>query len=129
VRTFSVIPIGIVSLLAYVFRTGLFLSSPENFSFGVLYLVLFAISAGALPDFLFYLGVGRLMAIQAGVILLVEPISAAILSSLFKISYLSWLQIVGGALILLSNYFVLLESRSVAPTPRGTQKEDNPKFL
>ncbi len=122
VRTFSIIPIGIVSVLAYVLRTGLFLSSRENFSFGVVYLVLFAIFAGAIPDFLFYLGVERLMAIQAGVILLIEPISAAILSALFKISYLSWVQVAGGALILLSNYFVLLESRSGASALRGAQK-------
>ncbi len=33
VRTFSLIPIGVVSLVAYVFRTGLFLSSSADFSF------------------------------------------------------------------------------------------------
>lgn len=113
VRTFSIIPIGLVSLAAYVFRTGFFLSAPQDFSFGVIYLVLFAIFAGAIPDYLFYRGVEKVLVIQAGVILLIEPISSAIISAVFKISVLSWLQLLGGALILLSNYLVISESAMV----------------
>ena len=113
VRTFSVIPIGVVSLVAYVFRTGLFLSSSADFSFALIYLVLFAVFAGALPDYLFYRGVDKVPVMQAGVILLLEPVSATTLSVILRISVLSWLQLVGGAIILLSNYLVILERKKI----------------
>ncbi|MDG6994927.1 MAG: EamA family transporter [Nitrososphaerota archaeon] len=45
--------------------------------------------------------------VQAGVILLLEPVSAAVLSALLLISNLGIFQLIGGALILLSNYFVI----------------------
>ena len=109
VRTFSVIPIGIVSFGAYFFRAGLFLG-PKVYSSDIVYLVLFAIFAGALPDYLFYRGVEKVLAIQAGVILLLEPVSSAVISVALGITILSWLQIVGGALILFSNYLVIRES-------------------
>ena len=86
VRTFSIIPIGIVALGALIFKTRLFLSSSQDFSFTIVYLILFAIFAGVIPDYLFYRGVGNLQAIQAGVILLLEPVSSAILSEIFHIS-------------------------------------------
>jgi drug/metabolite transporter, DME family len=114
VRAFSIFPIGLVSLVAYLSSSGLFLSSSADFSsLDLSYLVLFAIFAGALPDYLFYLGIAKVPATQAGVILLMEPISAAILSVILKISVLSWLQLAGGSLILLANYFVTLDDDKI----------------
>jgi drug/metabolite transporter (DMT)-like permease len=113
VRTFSVIPVGMISFLAYVFGTRLFVSNSVDFSFNLTYLVLFAILAGALPDYLFYRGVDKVLAAHAGVILLLEPVSAAILSAIIGISVLSWLQLVGGCLILVSNFFVVSETNRI----------------
>lgn len=66
VRTFTIIPIGIVSSLAYALRTRLFLAQTQDFGFVVIYLVLFAIFAGAVPDYLFYRGVEKLPVVQRG---------------------------------------------------------------
>jgi DME family drug/metabolite transporter len=111
VRSFSLIPIGIVSLLAFGLGTRLFLSSPVDFNASLGYLVLFAIFAGAIPDYLFYRGVRKVAAVQAGVILLLEPVSAAVISIVIHIATLNLIQIAGGVLILLSNYFVVIERR------------------
>src|SRR5487761_1848811 len=108
-QTITSIKLGII-VMALI---GVFLLSSADFSFDLIYLVLFAVFAGAIPDYLFYRGVDKVPATQAGVILLLEPVSASILSVILRISVLSWLQLVGGAIILLSNYLVMLERKKV----------------
>ncbi|MCL4518068.1 MAG: DMT family transporter [Thaumarchaeota archaeon] len=83
------------------------LGSPTVIYSNFAYLFVFSIVAGVLPDYLFYRGIEKVQSVQAGVILLLEPVSAAILSAALLISDLGMFQIVGGALILLSNYFVI----------------------
>ena len=83
-----------------------FLANPDAIYRNIIPLFAFALVAGTIPDFLFYSGIERVQALQAGVILLLEPISAVILSVVLLISTPSLVQAAGGALILLSNYFV-----------------------
>ncbi|MDG6997638.1 MAG: EamA family transporter [Nitrososphaerota archaeon] len=71
------------------------------------YLFIFSIVAGVLPDYLFYRGIEKVGPVQAGVILLLEPVSASVLSAFLLISNTGIFQLVGGALILLSNYLVI----------------------
>lgn len=113
VRTFSILPIGLVSLGAYFIEPRSFLG-PQDYTINIVFLALFAVFAGALPDYLFYRGVKNVTATSAGVILLLEPVSSAILSVALRIALLSWLQVVGGVLILISNYFFVLESKKGA---------------
>ncbi len=110
VRGVSLLPIGLVSIVVLLFRPSLFLG-PKVFSFDIIYLVLFAVFAGALPDYLFYRGVEKVLAIQAGVILLLEPVSSTVISVALGISVLYWFQFLGGALIIFSNYLVIRESK------------------
>lgn len=114
VRSVSCLPIGGISFFAFVFGKGLFLGSPGSIYSNLWLLIVFAIFAGTIPDFLFYTGVEKVQPLQAGVILLLEPVSTAVLSAVLLIFSLSTLQILGGALILVSNYLVLRESRSTA---------------
>jgi len=86
-------------------RSG-FLSNSSVLNAGSFFwLFVFAMVAGLLPDFLFYAGIDRVKPLQAGVILLLEPVSSAIISVALSISSLGSVQIGGAALILLSNYF------------------------
>lgn len=87
-------------------RADLF-GNPFTIYSNISYLFAFAIIAGLLPDYLFYKGVETVSSIQAGVILLLEPISAALLSVLLMISSLGPLELIGAGLILVSNYFVV----------------------
>jgi len=52
----------------------------------------FALVAGKIPDFLFCSGIEKVQALQAGVILLLEPISAVILSVVLLIATPSLVQ-------------------------------------
>ncbi len=74
-----------------------------------LYLLVFAVIAGALPHVLFYKGVQKIHASIAGIILLLEPVSATILAAIFFGQPAGFNIISGGALILLSNYLVIRE--------------------
>ncbi|MHB1908646.1 MAG: DMT family transporter [Nitrososphaerales archaeon] len=112
VRTFSVIPIGLVCLGAFALKSGLFLGNPSLLYSLLIFLVLFSIVAGALPDYLFYRGVSGVRSLQAGVILLLEPVSATIMSIVLSITVLSTLELLGGGLILVSNYLVMRETKS-----------------
>lgn len=76
------------------------------------YLLLFAIVAGIIPSFCFFKGLRAVDASVAGIILLLEPVSAALLAAIIFGESLSVTTLVGGALILLSNYLV-----SSAPEP------------
>lgn len=76
------------------------------------YLLLFAIAGGIIPSFCFFKGLRVVDASVAGIILLLEPVSAAFLAAILFGESLSVTTLIGGALILLSNYLV-----SSAPEP------------
>jgi drug/metabolite transporter, DME family len=106
VRGSAVIPVGLISLATLSTGAHVFLASPSTIFHYIVPLFAYAIVAGSLPDYLFYSGIEKVQAFQAGVILLFEPISAIIISVILSIATPSPVQVAGGALILLSNYFV-----------------------
>ena len=106
VRGSTLLVVSAISLTFLASGQHLFFSNPELISESILPLLGFAIITGTLPDFLFYSGIAKVEILRAGVILLLEPISSAVISVVLLISIPNWVQIVGGALILLSNYFV-----------------------
>lgn len=75
-----------------------------------LFLIIFVLIANLLPHLLFYTGIKKVKAITAGMLLLLEPVSAALLATLIFGEALTPFMVVGGLLILLSNYFILGES-------------------
>ncbi|MHB8566261.1 MAG: DMT family transporter [Nitrososphaerales archaeon] len=107
VRGSTLIPIALISISSITFYPTLFLSNPGIIWSNLLWLFAFSIIAGIVPDFLFYAGIEKVAALQAGVILLLEPISAAVISAILMISGLGVMQVAGGILILLSNYFAI----------------------
>lgn len=74
------------------------------------YLFLFAIAGGIVPSFCFFKGLRVVQASVAGIILLLEPVSAAVLAGLLFKQALDSSTLLGGALILLSNYVVAVEA-------------------
>jgi drug/metabolite transporter (DMT)-like permease len=70
------------------------------------YLLLFAIAGGIIPSFCFFKGLRVVDASVAGIILLLEPVSAALMAAILFGQTLSVTTLAGGALILLSNYLV-----------------------
>jgi drug/metabolite transporter (DMT)-like permease len=71
------------------------------------YIFIFALAAHIIPHFFFYKGVQKIQASVAGIILLLEPISATILAAIFFAQSISLSTFFGGALILLSNYLII----------------------
>lgn len=76
-----------------------------------IYLAGYALIGGVIPHLLFFKGFKLIEASVAGILLLLEPVSAAILAMIFFDQAVGIEIIVGGALILLSNYFVIRESK------------------
>lgn len=72
-----------------------------------LYLFAFALVSSLIPYALFFKGVQKVPASTAGIILLLEPVSASILAALFLQQSLSLNILFGGALILVSNYLAI----------------------
>ena len=106
VRGSTLILVTMISLATLTTGAQVFLANPGAIISNIIPLFAFAIVTGMIPDLLFYSGIEKVQALQAGVILLLEPISTAILSIVLLISTPSLIQAAGGALILLSNYFV-----------------------
>ncbi len=79
------------------------------------YLAAFAVLGGVLPHLLFYRSLERLSASVAGIILLLEPVSATILAWAFFSQKIGLYIVVGGALILFSNYLVIRNERIETP--------------
>ena len=77
-----------------------------------IYMVLFAFLGGVIPHLLFFKGLNRVSASVAGIILLLEPVSATILAWLFFSQSVGIYIFLGGVLILLSNYIVIKEASS-----------------
>ena len=72
-----------------------------------LYLLLFAVFANIAPHLFYFAGVRKVPASDAGIILLLEPVSAAILATVFLSQPITTYILIGGALILLGNYVVI----------------------
>jgi drug/metabolite transporter (DMT)-like permease len=71
------------------------------------YLAIFASIGGVIPHLFFYRGVQRVQAGVAGIILLLEPVSATVLAAILFNQPIGVNIIIGGALILVSNYLVI----------------------
>ena len=74
-------------------------------------LFLFAIIGGIVPSFCFFKGLRVVPASVAGIILLLEPVSAAALAAIVLGHAFDGATLLGGALILISNYVVSGESQ------------------
>jgi len=77
-------------------------------------LIIFAVVAGVLPHLLFYRGLEEVNASSAGIILLLEPVSATIMAAFLFSESIGISFIAGACLILLSNYFVLIKKQGTA---------------
>lgn len=76
---------------------------PENISF----LVVYAVCSGLLPHLLFYKGIFTVGGTVAGIILLLEPATATVLADIIFSQKIGFELILGGILILISNYFII----------------------
>lgn len=112
--TFSWSFFGALWLILFYILSIVFFPNNEVFQFNVsifsnygFYLLIFAILSGLLPHLLFYNGVITVSGSIAGIILLLEPATATILANLIFSQKIGSELIIGGMLILFSNYFVL----------------------
>ncbi|MFA6492772.1 MAG: EamA family transporter [Patescibacteria group bacterium] len=101
----------LVLLMPFLKNLGLsqsLISFDLNFSKIVwLWLVVFSIFAITINQILYLQGVKKVSAVDAGIIMLLEPIVGAILASLFLHQILSVNIVIGGILILVANYMVI----------------------
>lgn len=81
-----------------------------------LYLMIFSLFSGVIPNLLFYSGIKTVDASIAGILLLIEPISASLLAAFLFDQPLGLKMLIGGALILFSNYFVINEAKLTSPS-------------
>ena len=114
VRGSTFVFVGLISLATIAAGTNLFLARPAAIESNLLPLFVFSIIAGSVPDFLFYVGIEKIQSLHAGVMLLLEPVSAAVLSVVLRISTPDLLVVIGGGLILISNYIANSSRNSVS---------------
>lgn len=72
-----------------------------------IYILTFGVLVGVVNQLFYLNGVKKVPAIEAGIILLLEPISGALLAALFLGQEITINLVVGGILILFANYLVL----------------------
>lgn len=77
-----------------------------------LYLLVFVLVSALATQLFFFKGIRKIPASVAGVILLLEPVSATILAAFLFSQPISWNVLAGGSLILLSNYLVVQERKA-----------------
>ena len=70
-------------------------------------LFIFALLANLIPHLLFFTGIKTVKAMTAGILLLMEPLSATIMAVILFSQPLTLFMIFGGAIILSSNYLIL----------------------
>lgn len=85
--------------------------SAANFT----YLIIFAFLGGAIPHLLFFRALEKITASVAGIVLLLEPVSATILAWIFFSQSVGFFILLGGVFILISNYIVIREARNETP--------------
>lgn len=100
-------------VLVYPFMV-LFIKSPEIVSFSLNWpllvfgiILLFNLLTQTIGHVLFYAGLKKVSASEGGIILLLEPVSAAILAALFLKEAITLNVFFGGFLILVANYLVI----------------------
>lgn len=76
-----------------------------------IYFLIFTLLSAILPSMFFYKGVQKVEASTAGIILLLEPISATILAILFFNQLITTNIFISGILIIFSNYLVISEKK------------------
>lgn len=76
-----------------------------------LYLLIFNIVAGVVNHLLYLNGVKKVPTNEAGIIMLLEPVSGAILAVIFLHQSITWSIGIGGFIILLANYLVIRNAR------------------
>jgi DME family drug/metabolite transporter len=69
-------------------------------------LALFALISGVLPAMFFYRGIKKVSASSAGIILLLEPVSASLIAALLLAQPLGLNVIIGGIIIIISNFII-----------------------
>jgi drug/metabolite transporter, DME family len=77
-----------------------------------IYLAAFALLGGAIPHLLFYRSLERISASVAGIILLLEPVSATVIAWILLSQRIGLYILLGGVFILLSNYLVIRSERN-----------------
>jgi drug/metabolite transporter (DMT)-like permease len=92
----------------------IFVKSPKivSFSFNyswqiLIYLLIFAIISKIILHFLIFSGLRKVESGNAGIIMLLEPLSASILALIFLAQPLTWNIIIGGIVIILANYLII----------------------
>ncbi|MFI5322108.1 MAG: DMT family transporter [Thermodesulfobacteriota bacterium] len=80
-----------------------------------IYLAAFALLGGAVPHLLFYRSLERISASVAGIILLLEPVSATVIAWIFLSQRIGLYILFGGIFILLANYLVISSERNQPP--------------
>jgi drug/metabolite transporter, DME family len=99
----------IYPLVVYLIKDHSLISFSLNWPLKVwIYIILFNLFTQVLGHLLFFYGLKKVPATAAGVILLLEPVVAAILAALFLGQALTWNIIVGGIIILMANYIVIV---------------------
>ncbi len=73
------------------------------------YLLIFELFTSIINHLFYLKGVEKVTASDAGIIMLLEPVSASVLAALFLGQPITWSVILGGLLILVSNYIVIRE--------------------
>ncbi len=91
--------------------TSLSLSHPLPLMIGIL---MFGVLANLINHLFYFEGVKKVPTMDAGIIMLLEPVVGAILSAVFLKQAITIYLIIGGALILLANYLVIAKG-SAAP--------------
>jgi len=114
--TFGVSGFAVFWLLVSWPLMSLFISDPNLVSLSLsfsgdsgLYFFLFSLIGGVFPYMFFYRGVQGVSAAVAGIILLLEPVSATLLARIFFSQEIGFYTLVGGVFILLSNYVIIRE--------------------
>ncbi len=74
-----------------------------------LYLILFSLLTSIIPSLFFFKGIEKIHALIAGIILLIEPVIATILAYILFAQPIGLNIILGGSMILFSNYLVMRE--------------------
>lgn len=106
----AVFLIGLYIPLSYFVQDPAIMSF--SFSLGIkwLYLIVFTLLLHILSHLSFFYGAREIPSNEAGIILLLEPVSAALLAFAFLGQPLGWNVLLGGILILFANYLVIRQT-------------------
>lgn len=109
---FTIIFLALFYPLILLFTTE---SSIVNFSLNQpitiwIYITLFAIFTGIINHICYFKGVQKVPTVDAGIIMLLEPVSGALLASIFLNEPITLNLLIGGAIILFSNYFIITKN-------------------